>query len=45
LAAPLRTLGRHEAELTLLERDLARETTLALAQYHEAEGPVPGVLI
>jgi aspartate beta-hydroxylase len=32
-------------ELTLLERDLVRETTLALAQYHEAEGPVPGVLI
>jgi aspartate beta-hydroxylase len=32
-------------ELTLLERDLVRETTLALAQYHEAEGPVLGVLI
>ncbi len=32
-------------ELTLLERDLVRETTLALSQYHEAEGPVPGVLI
>jgi len=32
-------------ELTLLERDLVRETTLALAQYHDAEGPVPGVLI
>lgn len=32
-------------ELTLLERDLVRETTVALSQYHEAEGPVPGVLI
>ena len=32
-------------ELTHLERDLVRETTVALAQYHEAEGPVPGVLI
>lgn len=32
-------------ELTLLERDLVREATLALAQYHEIEGTVPGVLI
>jgi aspartyl/asparaginyl beta-hydroxylase (cupin superfamily) len=32
-------------ELTVLERDLVRETTLALSQYHEIEGPVPGVLI
>jgi len=32
-------------ELTLLERNLVRETTVALSQYHEAEGPVPGVLI
>lgn len=32
-------------ELTLLERDLVREATLALAQYHEVEGTVPGVLI
>jgi aspartyl/asparaginyl beta-hydroxylase (cupin superfamily) len=32
-------------ELTALERDLVRETTLALSQYHETEGPVPGVLI
>jgi aspartate beta-hydroxylase len=32
-------------ELTLLERDLVREATLALAQYHEIEGSVPGVLI
>jgi aspartate beta-hydroxylase len=32
-------------ELTRLECDLVRETTLALSQYHEAEGSVPGVLI
>jgi len=32
-------------ELTPLERDLVRETTVALSKYHEAEGPVPGVLI
>ena len=32
-------------ELTLIERDLVRETTVALSQYHAAEGPVPGVLI
>ena len=32
-------------ELTPLERDLVRETTLAMAQYHEAEGSVPGVTI
>jgi aspartyl/asparaginyl beta-hydroxylase (cupin superfamily) len=32
-------------ELTLLERDLVRETTIALSQYHEAEGSVPGVTI
>ena len=32
-------------ELTPLERDLVRETTLALSQYHEAEGSVPGILI
>jgi aspartate beta-hydroxylase len=32
-------------ELTPLERDLVRETTIALSQYHEAEGSVPGVTI
>ena len=32
-------------ELTDLERDLVRETTLALSQYHESEGAVPGVLL
>jgi aspartyl/asparaginyl beta-hydroxylase (cupin superfamily) len=32
-------------ELTPLERDLVRETTVAMAQYHEAEGSVPGVTI
>ena len=32
-------------DLTPLERDLVRETTLAMAQYHEAEGSVPGVTI
>jgi aspartate beta-hydroxylase len=32
-------------ELTVLERDLVREATLAMAQYHEAEGPVQGVTI
>lgn len=32
-------------ELTALERDLVRETTIAMAQYHEAEGSVPGVTI
>jgi aspartate beta-hydroxylase len=32
-------------ELTLLERQLVREATLALAQYHEIEGSVPGVQI
>lgn len=32
-------------ELTPLERDLVRQTTLVLSQYHEMEGPVPGVLI
>jgi aspartate beta-hydroxylase len=32
-------------ELTPLERDLVRETTIAMAQYHEAEGSVPGVTI
>jgi aspartate beta-hydroxylase len=32
-------------ELTSLERDLVRETTIALSQYHEAEGSVPGVTI
>ena len=32
-------------ELTALERDLVRETTIALSQYHEVEGVVPGVLI
>jgi aspartate beta-hydroxylase len=32
-------------ELTALERDLVRETTIALSQYHEGEGAVPGVLI
>jgi aspartate beta-hydroxylase len=32
-------------ELTSLERDLVRETTVAMAQYHEVEGPVPGVSI
>ncbi len=32
-------------ELTPLERDLVRETTLVLSEYHEKEGCVPGVLI
>ena len=32
-------------ELTPLERDLVRETTVAMAQYHEVEGSVPGVSI
>ena len=32
-------------ELTPLERDLVRETTLAMTQYHEVEGSVPGVAI
>ncbi len=32
-------------QLTALERDLVRETTIALSQYHEVEGVVPGVLI
>ena len=32
-------------ELTPLERDLVRETTVAMAQYHEAEGSVPGVTL
>jgi aspartate beta-hydroxylase len=32
-------------ELTPLERDLVRETTIALSQYHEVEGAVPGVTI
>jgi aspartate beta-hydroxylase len=32
-------------ELTPLERDLVRETTIAMAQYHEVEGSVPGVTI
>jgi aspartate beta-hydroxylase len=32
-------------ELTLLERELVREATVALAQYHEIEGSVPGVQI
>jgi aspartate beta-hydroxylase len=32
-------------ELTVLERDLVREATLALSQYHETEGPVPGVVL
>jgi aspartate beta-hydroxylase len=32
-------------ELTPLERDLVRETTIAMAKYVEAEGSVPGVLI
>jgi aspartyl/asparaginyl beta-hydroxylase (cupin superfamily) len=32
-------------ELTPLERDLVRETTIALSQYHEVEGSVPGVTI
>lgn len=31
-------------ELTALERDLVRETTVALAQYYETEGAVPGVV-
>jgi aspartate beta-hydroxylase len=30
-------------ELTPLEQDLVRETTIALSQYHEVEGAVPGV--
>jgi aspartate beta-hydroxylase len=32
-------------ELTVLECDLVRETTIALSQYHEVEGAVPGVTI
>ena len=32
-------------ELTPLERDLVRETTIAMTQYHEVEGSVPGVTI
>jgi aspartyl/asparaginyl beta-hydroxylase (cupin superfamily) len=32
-------------ELTRLERDLVRETTVALADYYEAEGAVPGVAV
>ena len=32
-------------ELTPLERDLVRETTVAMAQYHEVEGSVPGVSV
>jgi aspartate beta-hydroxylase len=32
-------------ELTPLERDLVRETTIALSQYHEVEGLVPGVTL
>jgi aspartate beta-hydroxylase len=32
-------------ELTPLECDLVRETTIALSQYHEVEGSVPGVTI
>jgi aspartate beta-hydroxylase len=32
-------------ELTLLERDLVRETTIGLLQYLEGEGEVPGVVI
>jgi aspartate beta-hydroxylase len=32
-------------ELTPLERDLVRETTIAVSQYHEVEGSVPGVTI
>ncbi len=31
-------------ELTALERDLVRETTVALAQYYATEGTVPGVV-
>lgn len=32
-------------QLTALERDLVREATVALAEYHHAEGDVPGVSI
>jgi aspartate beta-hydroxylase len=32
-------------ELTPLERDLVRETTIAVSQYHQVEGSVPGVTI
>jgi aspartate beta-hydroxylase len=32
-------------ELTPLERDLVRETTIAVSRYHEGEGAVPGVTI
>ncbi|HEY0749333.1 MAG TPA: aspartyl/asparaginyl beta-hydroxylase domain-containing protein [Steroidobacteraceae bacterium] len=32
-------------QLTALERDLVRETTVALQEYHEGEGYVPGVEI
>jgi len=32
-------------ELTAIERDLVREATLVLAEYTEAEGPVPGVAV
>jgi aspartate beta-hydroxylase len=32
-------------QLTALERDLVREATIVLAEYTEAEGPVPGVAV
>lgn len=32
-------------ELSALERELVRETTLAMTSFHEVEGPVPGVTI
>jgi aspartate beta-hydroxylase len=32
-------------ELTLLERDLVRETTIAMSKFVEVEGSVPGVVI
>ena len=32
-------------ELTALERDLVRETTVALTEYYASEGDVPGVMI
>jgi aspartate beta-hydroxylase len=32
-------------ELTALERDLVRETTMALTEYYATEGAVPGVMI
>jgi aspartate beta-hydroxylase len=32
-------------ELTALERDLVRETTIAMTSFHEVEGSIPGVTL